>query len=228
VRRLLWPALSTLAMLAITLSLGVWQVERLHWKLGLLADIDRAEASSPVPLRAAPAPFEPAPFEKVEVSGRMRDDLAVRYGSEVRTTLSGPTLGAQLVTPLERDGADPVLVDRGWMRDGAPPPQDPGEVRVVGYVHPADHASWFTPKDDPAARRFWTLDPAAIGAALGLPRVAPFILVALGPGDGPGPQPAHALPRPPNDHLGYAITWFGLAACLVGVFAAYARKTLRQ
>lgn len=221
-RRLLWPALSTLAMLGITLALGMWQVERLHWKLGLLADIDRAEASPPVPL-----PAVPAPFQKVEVSGRMRDDLAAFYGSEVRTTTSGPTLGAQLVTPLERDAADTILVDRGWLPEGAALPRDPAEVRVVGYVRAADRASWFTPKDDMAARRFWTLDPAAIGAALGLPRVAPFTLVALGPG-GQGPQPAHALPRPPNDHLGYAITWFGLAACLLGVFGAYAWRTLRE
>lgn len=224
-RRLFWPALSTLAMLAITLGLGVWQVERLHWKLGLLADIDRAEAARPVPL-----PSAPQPFQKVEVTGRMRDDLAAFYGSEVRATTAGPKLGAQLITPLERDGADPVLVDRGWVPEGAPAPRDPGTVRVVGYVRPAEHASWLAPSNDAAARRFWTLDPAAIGAALGLRRVAPFTLVALGPTGGMGdalPQPAPALPRPPNNHLGYAVTWFGLAASLLGVFAAYAWRTLR-
>ncbi|MBV8911687.1 MAG: SURF1 family protein, partial [Acetobacteraceae bacterium] len=71
------------------------------------------------------------------------------------------------------------------------------------------------------------LDPEAIGAALGLGRVAPFVVVALGPSTS-APEPAHALPRPPNDHLQYAITWFGLAAACLGVFAAYARNLLRR
>ncbi len=203
------------------MSLGVWQVERLHWKLGLLADIDRAEAAAPVPLGTAPLPWA-----KVEATGHMRDDLAALYGSEVRNTASGPTLGAQLITPLMRDGADPVLVDRGWLPEGAAVPHDPDPSRVVGYVRPPDHASWLSPAGDPAKHRFFTLDPQAIGAALGLARVAPFTLVALGPG-GTLPEPAQSLPRPPNDHLGYAITWFGLAVCALGVFAAYAWRTLR-
>ena len=208
-------------MLAVLLGLGVWQLERLQWKTALLADVDRAEAGPPQPL-----PPQPAPFSKVEVTGHLRDDLAAYYGVDVRNTASGPTMGAQLVTPLERQGADPVLVDRGWLPQGAPVPPAPDPARIIGYVRPPDHAGLFTPKDDAAARRFYALDPAAIGAALGLGRVAPFTIVALG-APGTLPEPAHALPRPANNHLSYAITWFGLAACLVGVFVAFARKALR-
>jgi surfeit locus 1 family protein len=93
-------------------------------------------------------------------------------------------------------------------------------------MHPPATAGLFSASDDIKGRRFYTLDPARIGAALGVGPVAPFVLVALGP---PGsPDPARALPRPPNDHLSYALTWFGLAAGLVGVFIAYARKALRK
>ena len=208
-------------MLALTIGLGVWQLERLAWKRGLLAEIDRAEAAPAVPL-----PADPVPFQKVELSGRMRDDLRAYYGAEVRGTTGGSTLGAQLVTPLERADGPPVLIDRGWLPDGAAAPVDPGVARVIGYVRPPEHPSWLSPAADLAAKRFWSLDPDAIGAALGLAQVAPFTIVALGQGG--SPEPAAALPRPPNDHLGYAITWFGLAACLVVVFAAYARRTLRS
>jgi surfeit locus 1 family protein len=207
-------------MLALTVGLGIWQLERLAWKRGLLAEIDRAEAAPPVTL-----PDDPAPFEKVELRGRMRDDLLAYYGSEVRSTTAGVSLGAQLITPLERHDGPPVLIDRGWVPDGAPAPVDPGEATVVGYVRPPEYPSWSSPATDLAAKRFWSLDPAAIGSALGLAKVAPFTVVALGQGG--SPEPASALPRPPNDHLGYAITWFGLAACLVVVFVAYARRTLR-
>ncbi|MBN8904164.1 MAG: SURF1 family protein, partial [Rhodospirillales bacterium] len=76
---------------------------------------------------------------------------------------------------------------------------------------------------------FYTLDPAAIGRALGLPTVAPYTIVALG--DTPPqrwPDPAKHLPRPPNNHLSYAITWYGLAAALVVIFILWARKTVRR
>lgn len=207
-------------MLALTVGLGVWQLERLAWKRGLLAQIDRAEAAPPVPLGS-----NPRPFEKVEVRGFMRDDLRAFYGSEVRSGTTGATLGAQLITPLEPAQGPPILIDRGWVPEGAPAPVDAGEVTVVGYVRPPEYTSWLSPATDLAAKRFWSLDPAAIGAALGLAKVAPFTIVALGSGG--MPEPASALPRPPNDHLGYAITWFGLAACLIAVFAAYARRALR-
>ncbi len=207
-------------MLALTVWLGVWQLQRLAWKTGLLAELDRGEAAAPIAL-----PANPPPFAKVEATGRLRDDLRALYGSEVRSTAGGPAIGAQLISPLERPGADPVLVDRGWVPQGASLPPSPDPVRIVGYVRPPEAPIRFGAADDPAARRFYALDPAAIGAALGLPRVAPFTLVAMGPRDAV-PQPVQALPRPVNNHLSYALTWFGLAASLLGVFAVYARRML--
>ena len=76
-------------------------------------------------------------------------------------------------------------------------------------------------------RQFYTLDPEAIGRSLGLQHVAPFILIALGPTPPEHyPDPAKHLPRPPNNHLSYAITWYGLAVALVVIFALWARKVL--
>jgi surfeit locus 1 family protein len=57
-----------------------------------------------------------------------------------------------------------------------------------------------------------------------LDRVAPYGLVALGEGGGTLPDPARTLPRPTNSHLGYAITWYGLALALVGVLVAFVRR----
>ena len=208
-------------MLALTLWLGVWQIQRLHWKERLLTNIDRAEAAPAVAL-----PQSPRPFEKVEVSGRLRADLVAHYGSEVRSTPDGPKLGAQLIVPLERPGELPILVDRGWYPDDAAPPSVAGPVSITGYIRPPEPAGPFAPSVDVIQRRFWSLDPTQIGSALGLAHVAPFTLVALGPADA-SPSPAQALPRPANDHLGYAVTWFGLGACLIGIFAAFARRTFR-
>lgn len=222
-RRLLWPGLTTLAMLALAIGLGVWQVQRLAWKTALLTEIDRGEASAAIPL-----PDDPRPFQKVRVEGWLRQDLAALYGIEVRSTRSGPTLGAFLLNPLERPGAPTLIVDRGWVPADAPRPADPVPAAIEGYVRPPERPARFGAADDPAARRFYALDPAAIGASLGLSAVAPFTLVALG--DAPAgtyPAPAQALPRPANNHFTYALTWFGLAAVLVAVFGVYASRSSR-
>ncbi len=218
-RRLIVPAVSTAVMLAILIALGVWQLHRLTWKTAILARIDAAERAPGVELGAAPAPFE-----KARAEGAWRGDLSALYGSQVRDPGIG---GAQVLTPLVRPGLPTVLVDRGWVDTGRPlPPPPSGTVTVEGYVHPPERAHWFSAPDDPAGRRFYTLDPAAIGAALGLRDVAPYVLVALGP---PGvPDPARALPRPPNDHFQYALTWFGFAVTLLIIFVVHVRKVLRS
>ena len=217
------PALMTAAMLALTLGLGVWQVQRLAWKQNLLAEIDRGEATLPVPLSA-----NPEPFRRVVATGRFLPAVA-RYGTALRSVPgSGTVIGSDVVAPLQRLGAPTVLVDRGWAPSDTIVALPDGEVQVIGYVRPADHANWTSVSDSPATRTFYTLDPAVIGPALGVPDLAPFTLIALGDPATPGryPEPATALPRPPNDHLTYAITWFGLSAALLAVFLVYARQVL--
>lgn len=212
-----------LASFSVLVALGTWQLHRLAWKEGILARIDAAERAPAVPLPAAPSPFE-----NVRVTGRLRTDLSAWYGAEVRDTRAGPRLGAQLIQPMERAGGPPVLVDRGWVPLPAPTlPEPAGETTVEGYIRSAERPGWFSAADDPASRRFYTLEPAAIAAALGLKPVAPFVLVALGPDTGALPVPAHHLPQPPNNHLNYALTWYGLALGLVAVFVAWARSVLR-
>ena len=194
--------------MAILLGLGVWQLQRLQWKTGLLAAIDAAEAGPARPLGP-----DPGAFVKVYTDGTFRP-VAALYGSEVRDTATGPTIGAFLLQPLDRPDGPTVLVNRGWVpTNGAVPPVPAAPAHVEGYVRTPDSAGLFSARDDPAGRRFFTLDPAAIGPALGVPGAAPFTLVQLGtPVPGIYPQPATALPRPPNDHLSYAFTWFSLAA----------------
>jgi surfeit locus 1 family protein len=224
-RRLLWPGLMTLATFGVLLGLGTWQVHRLHWKEAILAQIAHAEAAPPIAL-----PANPEPYTKVAVTGRLRADLSARYALEVRDTRSGTILGSFLVQPLERPGQPPLLVDRGWVpqRPAAPIAQPQGQTTVVGFIRQPETPGLFSARDDPAARVFYTLDPKAIGRSLGLSHVAPFILVALGPAPPQlWPDPAKHLPRPPNNHLYYALIWYGLAVELVVMFVIWARRTLR-
>jgi surfeit locus 1 family protein len=211
-------------MLAILIGLGTWQVYRLHWKEAIMARIAEAERAPPVALGP-----DPQPYTKVQVTGRFLYDKAVRYGAEVRDTSAGPTMGTYQIVPLERDGAPPILVDRGWVPQTRPAPLDDpaGQVTVAGYIRQAETAHWFSPVDDVAGRQFFTLNTASIAAAVGLPPPMPFTLIVLGPESSTSyPVPAQTLPRPPNNHLSYAITWYGLSVALVVIFIVWARKPL--
>jgi surfeit locus 1 family protein len=97
---------------------------------------------------------------------------------------------------------------------------------LIGYIRLPETPNFLSASDDPEGLRFYTLNPAAIGAALGVPDVAPFTLVALRDkrGAAGAPEPAEGLPRPPNNHLQYALTWFGLAGALLAVFGAWVGK----
>ncbi len=221
-RRLWLPALCTALLLGVLLALGTWQLQRMAWKHAILADIAAAER-----LPAIAIPAEPQPYSKVRVSGRLRYDLASLYGAEGRDIAGSPVMGAELVVPLERPDAPTLLVVLGWVA-ALPAITAPAPATIEGYIRPGDAPGPFAATDDVAGRRFYTLDPQRIGLALKLGPTAPFILVALGPAASPpAPDPAHTLPRPTDNHLSYAITWFGLALALIAVFLVYARKVLR-
>jgi surfeit locus 1 family protein len=223
-RPILSAGLATAVAVSILIGLGIWQIKRLHWKQGLLAQIDAAEQASPVELAATTPPL----FTRVVVHGVLRGDRIALYGAEVR----GAHLGAQAIEVLDRVGAKPVLVDLGWVpADHFRPAPASGPRDITGYVRLPETPNFLSAPDDVEGLRFYTLNPATIGAALGAPDAAPFTLVALKnplavPLPAGAPEPADSLPRPPNNHLQYALTWFGLAAALLGVFASWVFKAV--
>jgi surfeit locus 1 family protein len=216
---LLGAALATAISFSILLALGVWQIQRLHWKQGLIAQIDAAERTPPATLTSATPPL----FARVQASGTLRPDHLALYGAEVR----GMHIGAQAIQLLDRPGEKPLLVMLGWVpTDPTPHPQG-GPASITGYVRLPEPPGWLSASDDLQGRHFYSLNPTTIGAALGAANVAPFTLIAMGSAAAPGsPQPATELPRPTNNHLQYAFTWFGLAGSLLGVFCVWAVKRL--
>ena len=170
-RRLLIPTISTLAMLAVLLFLGTWQMDRLAWKQDVLAAIAAAEQRPPVPL-AATSPL----LARVRAEGVFAP-LGALYGAEVRDVAGVPTGGARLLGVLLRDGAPAVLVDRGWVP--VPTPNlVTGPATIDGYIRPPDAPGAFTPADDLPGRRFYTLAPAAIASVVTPAAVASIAIAA--------------------------------------------------
>jgi len=222
-RRLIAPGIAAFITFWILIALGVWQLHRLTWKEGILAEIHEAAISAPIPL-----PEHPTPFEKVSIQGVWIKGKAALYGQEVHDSAIGPISGGELIMPLQRPNGQIVLVDLGWVPESAPAPMQ-APPNPAGYLHAPITRNFLSPNDDPAHGLYYTLDPANIAAGMGLGNVAPFILIAMGPFPPPGstaPEPAQDLPTPPNNHYEYALTWFGFALVLVFEFIFFARKRL--
>lgn len=202
----------------------MWQLHRLKWKEGIIAQIRAAQVAPPVKL-----PPNPTPFEKVFVSGAWVPGKAVLYGQIVHDTPNGPVSGGEVIMPLRQADGQILLVDLGWVPQSVPIPLANRPAQPSGYIHATIERDFFSAPDNPAKGHYYTLDPAMMGKGMGLTNVAPYMLIAMGPMPPPGsllPQPAQNLPTPPNNHYGYALTWFGFAGILVFEFIFIARKRL--
>ena len=233
--RLVGPSFLALPVLAVLLGLGSWQLQRLAWKNGVLAELAAAQAAPPVP-----APADPASYAPITATGRFRPGAEAFLGIEVR----GPVLGGSLIAVLDREGAPPLLVDRGWAPfEGGRVERPDGVVQLTGYARPPERRAFMAAKDDPAARRFYSFDPAIIARSLGAPDALPYALTVILPGPPPAPgglgatpaparatlpDPATGFPAPANPHLGYALTWFGLAAGWIAIFGLWAARRLQD
>lgn len=241
--RLIVPGVFALAGAALLVGLGIWQLQRLQWKEALIARVESRIHSAPVP---APGPDMWRPFDverfdyrPVEAKGRFLHDKEIHVFAALSEP-KGPAggVGYRVMTPLETAGGWYLFVNRGFVPADRKDPatraqgQIPGEVTVTGLVRPAEPAGIFTPGKDVAANVWFNRDPAEMAAAVGLPaeRVAPYTVDAAFDPALPGglPQGGETVVSFPNNHLQYALTWFGLAIALVAVFAVWARGKLRS
>jgi surfeit locus 1 family protein len=236
-RVLIAPAVATLLGVVLLVALGNWQIRRLAWKEALIAAVDsRAHAPAvEAPPESDWPRLDPADTEyrRVQLSGVFdgaKQVLVYRALSDPRGRYGGQ--GYLVMTPLQLADGAIVLVDRGFVPEAnaaaAADGLGGGETTVTGLVRASEARNWFTPADDPAKGQWFTRDIGAIAAAEGLKRVAPFIVDADASADANAlPEGGETLLAFPNNHLSYALTWYGLAVALVGVFIAFAASRLR-
>lgn len=221
-------------MLLVLIGLGTWQVQRLAWKTDLIDGIEAQIAEAPVPL---PAEIDRDwNFRPVTVTGRYRQE-AGHLQLLNRVSEMGRS-GLHLVAGFEiTEGpaaGRSIVVDRGWIPAAYEDPTaldravlPSSQVTLTGTLRAPTPLGWMQPENDPTSGDWYRLDPAEMGAALGLP--APMFELVLVRTD--GGDAGEAAPRPstpgidlPNNHLQYAITWYSLAATLVVVLLLYLRR----
>ena len=219
--------LATLAAVALTASLGAWQLRRANQKLDMQAAWVAREALPALPpsaLAQTPAEADAQRYRAIRLRGRW---VAGRSVFLDQRQMNG-RVGFYLVTPLQLDGRpEAVLVQRGWVpRDandrtalpGVPTPA--GVVEVEGHVAPPPARLYELGAGEGGAIR-QNLDLDAFAAETGL-RLAPLSVQQADP---PGRTADDGLlrrwPRPAVEvqkHHGYAFQWFALCALLTGLY----------
>lgn len=214
----------------ILVSLGSWQVQRLHWKRDVLRRIEALQTAPARPLPpvlAARAAGQDVDFTRVRA---ICPGLAAAPYIELYGLRDGQA-GSRLISAcaIEAPPYRAILVDRGFVADtiSSRPPVDGANrapVEVVGVLRSPEAGNTFSPPNRPD--RWFTRDVAGMAAALGAARPAPVFLMAETSSNPewkaltPAPVPAAIS----NRHLEYAVTWYGLAAALAGVYAAMLLK----
>jgi cytochrome oxidase assembly protein ShyY1 len=237
-------ALITLVMVSVLTSLGIWQLHRKDEKRALIAALTERLAAAPEAL--APSSewktFDPShdEFKRVILMGTFDakpDAMVYSSGSAVREDVSGP--GTWAFMPARLPDGSVVVINAGFvqntMQDRAQ--QDRAVSRLIngtplkltGYIRFPEHPGWLTPHED-AAKRLWFLrDHVAMAQALGWGTVAPFYI------DLESPVPTSGVPKPgpltvhlKDDHMQYAITWFGLALVVAAAFGFWVASQRRS
>jgi surfeit locus 1 family protein len=228
----LWPTALTFLGLAALIGLGTWQVERLHWKEALIAARQAQLAAPTEPLPADAQDWRSWDFRPVVAEGEFRHDLEQLFG----VAAIGGRVGHHVLTPLVRPGGAAVLVDRGWVpADRAHPAarregQLTGPVAIAGIARyrGGDRPGWFTPDNRPEQSLWYWYDVAGFESALGL-ELAPVVIEAdATPNPGGLPIGGQTRTELPDNHLQYAITWYGLAAGLFAIWISFGLARGRQ
>jgi surfeit locus 1 family protein len=238
---LIWPTLFALPALAVLIGLGAWQLQRKVWKDGLVAAIGERSSAAPVALGPRISALgERAEYTRVRVSGRF-------LHAQERHLFMGA--GWHVLTPLVTDDGAIVLVNRGIvpaelrLADRRAPGQVEGRVEIVGLVRSQERPGTFTPPNDGPRNNWFWRDVEAMLQCWNAPSISddcvalqratpryPFVIDAGAEPANPGGWPKGGVTNLAiaNRHLEYAITWFGLAATLIGVFVAFVAGRLRN
>lgn len=231
------PALATLVMVGVLCGLGFWQLQRKAEKEALIAALDARIAAMPVALppprdwsALTPAKDE---FRRVRFSAIFKPGEAKVYagaGSALRADVSGP--GVWLFGAASLPSGETIVVDRGFVADGEQGRIAPasGEADFVGVLRFPETPGLFTPAADRSQGGLWfARDHLSMAQAKDWGVVAPFYV------DLEQPAPAGGVPKPGpvevhlrNEHLNYALTWFGLALVVAASFLVWLVQQLRR
>lgn len=234
-RRILAPILLAALALPILVGLGLWQVQRLGWKEGLIDDLRARLAEDPVAVPAVPTKSAHE-FLRVQATGRFEGGTGAHGFTDapLLTSLRPHGPGYRVIQPFTLEGGRRIFVDRGYVPvsaknaggvAAAPTPAPDGTIGITGALRfPEERA------DPPFGARDNVWVARDLERMATLFEAEPILLVAetsTAPGGAIWPMPQPLTVNLRNNHLEYALTWFALAAVWAAMSALWLRKALR-
>ena len=225
-----WPTVFTVPAVLFMIGLSIWQVQRLHWKEGLIAARVERITAAPIALPPAGTDLTALEFHRVTLTGTF--DHAHEFYAAARS--QNGNVGYWIVTPFKA-GAETVLIERGWVPQNMKLPESraqgqiAGTVTLNGIIRLPQVKSFFQPENEPGKNIWFYLDPAQMATAAGIPARTDLYLDAdAAPNPGGFPIGGQTRINLPNDHLQYAVTWALLALSLAAVYVIYHVKLERE
>ncbi len=222
------PTLIAVPGVLLLLGLGTWQVVRLAEKTTLNAyRAERVEAPA-VALPARVVDSAEFDFRRVALAGVFRHDRELYLNARSQRG----NAGYHILTPLIRDGAPPVLINRGWAPYDRKNPdrraegQAQGRMQVEGILRREPRRGWLMPDNDPAKNEWFWYDLPMMARATGFDDLAPFYVEAVAtPNPGGFPIGGQTIVELPSPHLQYAVTWYALAVALAVIYVMWHRRS---
>lgn len=221
------PLILVLITLAILISLGNWQLNRLSQKEHFIQTIETNIKNPPLTVDTIGDNIEH--YTKIKLKGRfLKDKNIFLYG---RRSASPEKDGYYLLSPFKTANNDILLISRGWIpqstKDNFSEYNQPTEtIKIIGITLPNEKKSFFVPENDQERNIWFNIDLNMARETVGT-NITHFYLMQIGSKDLPdGGKPLSAthLNKVRNDHMEYAITWYSLGACLLILFLIYGRK----
>ena len=217
----LWPTIVTAILFVCMIFLGNWQVERLQWKLGLIAQIESRAFADPILLPVRADNLDDMEYLSIKMQGSFNND------QEMTLYSVGPNgeAGYDLYTPFINDDGQVVIVNRGWvpefMKDQETRPETlkAGDVIIEGLLRKPSVKLWFGPENEPSNNNWFYRDIDAMAKAQNLNSVYPmFLYAARMENDNRYPVAGRTEFNIVNNHLDYVLTWYGLAIVLIIIY----------
>lgn len=206
-KRMIAPLVFGVVGIAILLALGNWQLQRLAWKEGVLAQMDSRLTGPAQPVPVAPDRVRDL-YLHVVIEGEMGPGEAHVLSSSFET---GP--GYRIIAPFTLENGRRILVDRGLV-----PEAEKNLGRVLEHGRLVGNLLWM--QDPPSyppdlGKNIW-FNRDTVGLAEKL-NTEPVLMVQSQTTLSTGPFPVAVGLNIPNNHLGYAITWYGFALVWLGM-----------
>ena len=198
----------------IFLSLGVWQVIRLNWKLELISDIEKSIQSDPVIFDGR----DPSNFKKIKFNPDVINSKLIYLYSLNETGEPG----FDVINTIKIEDRN-FLINRGWIPRNLKGNNFKIQNKVYfGILKKKSNQTYFKPDNDLSENYWFTLNDEDLFKFSGL-KFSNFIIYEIG-NQSQFPRVKKIDANISNNHLKYSLTWFSLAISIFLIYLYFRKK----